>query len=167
MGVAQISYFLVDNHLISALVERWRLEIHTFHMPFGECTITLEDVAMLLGLKIFGAPITGYATMDWVGLVQRLLSMTPPELVLVGGRLRMSWIDRHFSDVSEHIHSQEQLEHHTRAFILCMIGRYLLTYHSSSFVSLRYLSLLEDFDAFGHMSWGSCVLSNMYSELCV
>nr|KYP69594.1 Serine/threonine protein phosphatase 7 long form isogeny [Cajanus cajan] len=167
MGVAQISYFPVDNHLISALVERWRPETHTFHMPFGECTITLEDVAMLLGLKISGAPITGYATMDWAALVQRLLGMTPPESVLVGGRLRMSWIDRHFSDVSEHVHSQEQLERYTRAFILRMIGGYLLTDHSSSFVSLRYLALLEDLDACGHMSWGSCVLANMYRELCV
>nr|KYP35502.1 Serine/threonine protein phosphatase 7 long form isogeny [Cajanus cajan] len=89
-----------------------------FHMPFGECTITLEDVAILLGLKISRAPITGYATMDWGALVQRLLGMTPPEAMVCGGRLRMSWIDRHFSDVSEHIHSQEQLERYTRAFIL-------------------------------------------------
>nr|KYP62355.1 Serine/threonine protein phosphatase 7 long form isogeny [Cajanus cajan] len=69
-------------------------------MPFGECTITLEDVVMLLGLKISGAPITGYATMDWGALVQRLLCMTPPESMLAGGQLRMSWIDRHFSNVS-------------------------------------------------------------------
>ncbi|XP_020208615.1 protein MAIN-LIKE 2-like [Cajanus cajan] len=67
-----------------------RDETHTFHMPFGECTITLEDVAMLLGLKISGAPITGYATMDWGALVQRLLGMTPLESMLASGRLRMS-----------------------------------------------------------------------------
>ncbi|XP_020202110.1 protein MAIN-LIKE 2-like [Cajanus cajan] len=167
MGMAQISYFPVDNHLISALVERWIPETHTFHMPFGECTITLEDVAILLGLKISGAPITGYASMDWGALVQRLLGMTTPEAMLAGGRLRMSWIDRHFSDVSEHIHSQEQLERYTRAFILRMIGGYLLIDHSSSFVSLRYLSFLEDLDVCGQMSWGSCVLANMYRELCV
>ncbi|XP_020203282.1 serine/threonine-protein phosphatase 7 long form homolog [Cajanus cajan] len=167
IGVAQISYFLVENHLISALVERWRPETHTFHMPFGECTITLEDVAMLLGLKISRAPITRYATMDWGALVERLLGMTTPESMLVGGRLRMSWIDRHFSNVSEHIHSQEQLERYTRAFILRIIGGYLLTDHSSSFVSLRYLSFLEDLDACGQMSLGSCMLVNMYRELCV
>ncbi|XP_020239436.1 protein MAIN-LIKE 1-like [Cajanus cajan] len=103
LGVAPINYFPVDNHLISALVERWRPKTHTFHMPFDECTITLEDVAMLLGLKISGAPITGYATMDWAGLVQRLLGITPPESVLVGCHLRMNWIERHFSNVSEHI----------------------------------------------------------------
>nr|KYP41967.1 Serine/threonine protein phosphatase 7 long form isogeny [Cajanus cajan] len=167
MGMAQISYFPVDNHLISALVKRWRPETHTFHMPFGECTITLEDVAILLGLKISGAPITGYATMDWGAIVQRLLGMTPPESMLAGSRLRMSWIDRHFSDVSKHIHSQEQLERYTRAFILRIIGGYLLTDHSSSLVSLRYLSFLEDLDVCGQMSWGSCILANMYRELCL
>ncbi|RYQ85776.1 hypothetical protein Ahy_B10g105381 [Arachis hypogaea] len=45
-------WFRLDEPLVSAFVERWRSETHTFHMPFGECTITLQDIAYHLGLPI-------------------------------------------------------------------------------------------------------------------
>ncbi|KAI4299989.1 hypothetical protein L6164_033409 [Bauhinia variegata] len=40
--------------LVFALIERWRPKTHTFHLLFRKCTITLQDVAMLLGLPIDG-----------------------------------------------------------------------------------------------------------------
>ncbi|CAN0893359.1 Serine/threonine-protein phosphatase 7 long form homolog [Linum grandiflorum] len=41
-----------DTHLITALVEWQRPERDTFHMFHGECTITIEDVAVLTGLPV-------------------------------------------------------------------------------------------------------------------
>ncbi|KAL4365297.1 hypothetical protein AHAS_Ahas07G0092000 [Arachis hypogaea] len=38
--------------MLIALVERWRPETHTFIMPVGEVTVTLEDVLHLFGLPI-------------------------------------------------------------------------------------------------------------------
>ncbi|KAM7486437.1 hypothetical protein LguiA_002446 [Lonicera macranthoides] len=40
------------------MVERWRQETHTFHLPVRECSITLQDVALLLGLPIDGLVVT-------------------------------------------------------------------------------------------------------------
>ncbi|MBA0680966.1 hypothetical protein Goari_012634, partial [Gossypium aridum] len=51
----------LDPKLISVFVERWRPETHTFHLPCGECTITLEDVQLQLGLSVDGSVLTEFA----------------------------------------------------------------------------------------------------------
>ncbi|XP_072087031.1 protein MAINTENANCE OF MERISTEMS-like [Arachis hypogaea] len=51
-------WFKLDEPLISAFVERWRPETHTFHMPFGECTVTLQDVAYQIGLPVDEFPVS-------------------------------------------------------------------------------------------------------------
>ncbi|MFQ6631271.1 hypothetical protein Gotur_009290 [Gossypium turneri] len=57
-SAALIQMFDLRYDLISALVERWRPETHTFHFSCGECTVTLEDVALQLGLPIDESPVT-------------------------------------------------------------------------------------------------------------
>jgi hypothetical protein len=47
----------MDEALLTGLVDRWRPETHIFHLPFGEMTVTLKDVAMLTGLPIRGRPV--------------------------------------------------------------------------------------------------------------
>ena len=55
--VERSAQFPYDRSLLSSLVDRWRSETHTFHLPFGEMMVTLQDVAMLTGLPIAGAAI--------------------------------------------------------------------------------------------------------------
>ncbi|XP_020967380.1 phospholipase D alpha 4-like [Arachis ipaensis] len=51
--------FIFDNFLISAFVERWRLETHMFHLLWGEASITLQDVANHIGLRTAREPVGG------------------------------------------------------------------------------------------------------------
>jgi hypothetical protein len=49
---------MMDSTALTALVDWWHPETHTFHLPCGEITMTLQDVTMILGLPIDGAPIS-------------------------------------------------------------------------------------------------------------
>ncbi|MBA0814277.1 hypothetical protein Gohar_020117, partial [Gossypium harknessii] len=51
--------YKLDPTLINALVERWGPKTHTFHLPCGECTITLEDIALQVGLPVGGPVVMG------------------------------------------------------------------------------------------------------------
>ncbi|CAN6209607.1 unnamed protein product [Urochloa humidicola] len=51
------THFHFDMSLLAALLDRWRPETHTFHLPVGEMTPTLQDVSLLLGLPCAGDPV--------------------------------------------------------------------------------------------------------------
>ncbi|KAH1241653.1 Serine/threonine-protein phosphatase 7 long form [Glycine max] len=55
--IMKMGYLKINAALITAFIERWRPEIHTFHLRCGEAIITLQDVSVLLGLRIDGAPL--------------------------------------------------------------------------------------------------------------
>ncbi|RYQ86035.1 hypothetical protein Ahy_B10g105690 [Arachis hypogaea] len=57
--VSQIGVVQCQKALVNALIERWHPDTHTFHLPIGECAVTLEDVAIILGLLTDGLPVTG------------------------------------------------------------------------------------------------------------
>ena len=55
----------IDHNLIMTFVERWRPETHTFHLPHGETTITLQDVEVLLGIPFDGEAIVRTTDLKW------------------------------------------------------------------------------------------------------
>jgi hypothetical protein len=42
---------------ITTMVDRWRPVTHSFHLLCSEMMVTIEDVAMIVGLPIRGRPI--------------------------------------------------------------------------------------------------------------
>ncbi|MBA0751892.1 hypothetical protein Gogos_000784 [Gossypium gossypioides] len=90
-------YKLVST-LISALVERWRPETHTFYVLCSECTITLEDIALQLGLLVDGPVVIGSVVVPskkdlceaFLGKVLRKFQ---------GGQINMKWLEDNFKDL--------------------------------------------------------------------
>ncbi|RYR25350.1 hypothetical protein Ahy_B02g059047 [Arachis hypogaea] len=131
-------WFRLDEPLVSAFVERWRSETHTFHMPFGECTITLQDVAYHLGLPIDGQYISS-CLMDF-------------ERYIEGGRPSWTWFEKLLGCCHRRTASTSSLSSGTS-----------LVHARMRIQWLPYVVILEDM---GGYSWGSAALSWLYRCLC-
>ncbi|KAL9247562.1 hypothetical protein vseg_020980 [Gypsophila vaccaria] len=154
----------LDNPLISALVERWRKETNTFHLTVGEMTITLEDVAYLLGLAIDGEPVIGvtYTTCDYV--CEKLLGRAPDHGYTSGGMVKLSWLKDRFSRCPDGA-SLEDVKRHTRAYLLYLVGSTIFSTTTGNKVPVMYLPLFEDFDQSGKYAWGAAALGFLYRAL--
>ncbi|CAI0543509.1 unnamed protein product [Linum tenue] len=138
-----------DASLITALVERWRPETSTFHLPCGEITITLEDVVTLSGLAIDGdAVVIDIPDEEWSAICLRLLGRVPYDLVGGVAVVRITWLRVEFSHLPDDA-SQEVIEQFARAYALSLIGGVLFPDRSGSTVHLQYLLLIEDWERAG------------------
>ncbi|XP_021595151.1 serine/threonine-protein phosphatase 7 long form homolog [Manihot esculenta] len=133
-GVIRLGFFALDWHLITALVERWRLETHTFMFPEGKMTITLQDVGLITGLPVNSAAITGRSLHHWPSVCEALLGIVPPNNAIRGCYLKMNWLAEEFSQ----LHDEEVVHSDT----------------SASRVNLMFLPLLADLEEAGNYSWG-------------
>lgn len=165
-GVSRLGSVRIDHALVTALVERWRQETHTFHLPVGEATITLQDVAILLGLRIDGRPVTGPPTPDWRAICGELLGVVPDDGSLDGPGLRLSWLRDNFGDGPPPNATEHVLRSYVRAYILALLGTVLFPDKSGTHIRLFVLPLLRDLEEVGTFSWGSAVLACLYRELC-
>ena len=150
-----------DKSLIQALIERWRPETHTFHMPVGEMTITLQDVGCLLGLPVSGRPVTGVAYRDWRGTLQNCLGLPIPDdawRTKVGNRgfgwsLRLTWLRDNFYQLPEN-HIDAQVAYYTRAYILEFFGSVLFPTSNGDDVPAMYIQFLQNLDSPPRYNWG-------------
>jgi hypothetical protein len=88
---------------ITAMVDRWRSEAHSFHLPCRGMTMTLKDVVMIIGLPIRGRPIIGRVdSVGWRERVTVFVGREPPVRVSsVKGqeaRVRVSWLREEFHE---------------------------------------------------------------------
>ncbi|KAL5183962.1 Serine/threonine-protein phosphatase 7 long form [Glycine soja] len=160
--IIKMGYLKINASLISALIEKWRPETHTFHMRCEECTITLQDVSVLLGISVNGLPLIGPTNLDWADLCEELLGVKPQESEIKGSVVKLSWLAHHFAQIN--IDDEEQIRRFARAWILRFIRGVLFVDKSSNKVSPRYLQFLRE--ECGTYAWKAAVLDFLYREMC-
>ncbi|KAI0519462.1 hypothetical protein KFK09_006910 [Dendrobium nobile] len=189
--VSQMRYLRMDHHLLTALVERWSPQTNSFHLTVGEMTITLQDVAMILGVNIDGPALVGHTVvgagrrwLSWPDCCDDLLGSHPLADVVyrdpfdhrITSRFRMGqahaqtciplrWLRWTFWRDSYLDLNDMDFWRHVRAYILFILGCHLLPDTSGSEIHLQYLTIMEDLAVFSTYSLGGAVLAHLYREL--
>ncbi|QHN77565.1 uncharacterized protein DS421_19g653820 [Arachis hypogaea] len=138
----------------SAFLERWRPETHTFHMPFGECTITLQDVAYQLGLPVDGLP--------WF---EELFGELPPQNKVKQYTVHFTWFHERFRVLPADA-TKETVRIYARAYIMMLLSTQLFGDKSGNRVHIRWLSFVARLDDMGSYSWGSAAFAWLYRCMC-
>ena len=171
-GVYKSNRPAIDRSLITALVERWRPETHTFHFRTGEATITLQDVEVLYGLPVNGDPVLGNEMIrtieDWQNICQRLLGFVPSREDFKTNSIKVAAFNSHMLSQPHlsNMATQDMVNQKARCFMFWMIAGMMMADTSGGYLKLMYLPMLEDVNKIGSYSWGSATLAYLYHFLC-
>nr|XP_027191825.1 protein MAIN-LIKE 1-like [Cicer arietinum] len=152
---------MIDGNMISAFIERWHAETSSFHLPFGEMTITLDDVRGLLSIPCYGEFFTPPANVneDLAIAAAVELGVAYDEAVTetrtnIGASYSFEWLKvLFFKQLRE-----GRYECATRAYLLHLVGCTILADKSFTLVSAKYLFIFQDLDTCGKWACGPAAL---------
>ncbi|XBH99716.1 hypothetical protein VPH35_128972 [Triticum aestivum] len=162
--------------LVSALVDRWRPETHSFHLRTGEMTVTLEDVSLITGLAIDGRPLCMSTDSDgWREQMIALIGMAPTEAeddVEEGEEKKkrerkaagaaFTWIQNNFATCPPDA-TDDVIQTHARVYMWYIVSRTLFPDSTGKNAPWMWLKALTVFDS--KWSWGSATLAYLYRQL--
>ncbi|KAH1221748.1 Protein MAIN-LIKE 1 [Glycine max] len=123
----------IDRGLMFAFVERWHKETSSFHLPVGEVTITLDDVASLLHLSIIGV-FHSFALLHIDDVVYMLVELLETKINAC------HWIIA------------------VRAYLLHLLGCTLFANKSATHMHVVFLDAPRDLTQSGTYAWGIAAL---------
>ena len=152
-------------------MERWHPETNTFHMPFGEMTVTLDDVFCLTGLPIRGRQVQSTLTgeRNIVHEICRLfgVSKSDAEAALHGARgssIKLEWLREKFMRYTTSEDQQECI-YAARAYLMYTFGCTIFIDKSGTRVDTDWLEYIEDLSRVHEYAWGAATLAYLYRNL--
>ncbi|CAL5377741.1 unnamed protein product [Camellia sinensis] len=130
------------NH--GTFVERWQPETNSFHMPFGDMSMSLDDISTILRIHVTGTSVsTNKLSRDEAAkvLVKSLGVLEDDAVVelkgVQGELVRLEWSHEKFQSVSD----------------------------ADSDDFIHYLQLLKDLNLVHSYAWGAAALAFLYRQL--
>ncbi|XBJ04446.1 hypothetical protein VPH35_023384 [Triticum aestivum] len=148
---------------LTALIDQWRPEMHNFHLPCGEMTVTLEDWGMITGLPLEGHALTGRVERkNWHDRVIALIGDCPPDKKNRTSGVPLPWLLKYRSKCPEGAEPRV-VEQYARAYLWYLLTEVVFPDCSGDTALRMYLDFLADWDA-GY-SWGAAGLAYLYRSV--
>ncbi|XP_072060334.1 serine/threonine-protein phosphatase 7 long form homolog [Arachis hypogaea] len=156
-GFYHISHIGIVQYLlalVNTLIERWRPETHTFYLPVGECAMTLEDVAIILGLLTNGLPVTEPTLSSYEALEAEYLDqfgVAPRKTECRGSFIKLTW----FRALKDRIVLADniQIQRYVKCHIILLFCTVIFGDKSGAGVHWKFLPLLHNFSGIIQFSW--------------
>ncbi|XP_057428230.1 protein MAIN-LIKE 1-like [Lotus japonicus] len=158
----------IDKTMLTTFVERWQPETSSFHMPFGEMTITLDDVSSLLHIpvkgKFFTLPVL--TREDAASALHKQLGVTQADAEeeirkSLGPYARYTWLLK----VDEDMTKEGKTKKAARAFLLRLVGMTIFCGKTNNKVDVAYLGMFMDLEKVKEYAWGAMTLAFLYDQL--
>ena len=159
----------VNHAALTALVDRWRPETHSFHLPCGEMTMTLQDMAMISGLPINGQAVTGRVSVgNWRERTADLIGVQPEgpqEGKADTAKVRHSWLKlvRGNTNPCPQDANDVVVQQYARAYLWYVLTKVVFSDATGNSALWMFLELLNNWDT--QYSWGSAALAYLYRQV--
>ena len=115
----------LDYALIIEFVEQWRPETHSFHLPHGEMTITLQDVEVMVGMPIEGEAMVGFTKRIWKSVCNEMLGiqiLDENKTMLDGQRIQIKALVDRIAQSLPSDANELQVHQYACCYVLALLG---------------------------------------------
>ncbi|KAL0862673.1 hypothetical protein Bca101_041791 [Brassica carinata] len=148
-----------QDDLMTALVEKWCIETNTFVFPWGEATVTLEDMIVLGGFSAIGNNVLASVKRDSMKSVEEKLKRAKREIEASSTKRCCVglWM-------KEMMNSGNEIEH--EAFMVTWLSRFVFP-NSGDFVREKLFAAAVQLARGVRLALAPAVLAGIYSSLGV
>jgi len=178
-------YDNITHELVCVMVERWHEETSSFHLPVGEMTITLDDVACLLGIPVARWLIQGDDLDHDTGVELMVTHLLFPveDAVEQASNNSCAFVTytalkeryKHLLNRCNHLMGKDLSEEEeelsrirlacVKTFLLLLLGYTIFVGKNSKTINLMWMLVIRDLTEIGMWSWGGMGLAFLYEQL--